>query len=557
MGDGQTKPPSYRFGNFELDTRSGELRKSGTRIRLQDQPLQILLLLLENSGELVTREQIQNKLWPPDTYVDYDNAINSAMRKLREALGDDSGDPRFIATFARRGYRFVGNIGALPTPDAHTLLPANVPTAAHAKKSAKTLVFATGALVTILTAAAAWWVWERRALNAIQLTPVPLTAAQGNEFGASFSPDGNDLAYSWDGGNDQGFSHVYVKPFGLGKPIRLTTGPTQDVSPSWSPDGRSIAFMRYHNSSCELDVVPALGGPETKVTEDFLCHPGKSSHLDLSPPSWSPDNQFLVIPIGTDAEFHQKSLFLVRVENGVRIRLTTPPDAEGADLFPVFSVDGTRLLFTRCSGDTRCGLYLLPLTQEYRASGGPSPVGKKMDESISFAGSAWTADGKAVIYSARKPREQHLMKIEAKAGAEPEPLVFAGDHAVFPAVAPHGDRLAYTEIRSQLRIWQIEPGKSTKPFAASTRAELSPRFSPDGKQVVFSSSRSGLQQIWICQEDGGEARQLTHFEGTAAGSPRWSPDGRWIVFDRHLAEGYRVFVMSSGRRANPPPRHFR
>ena len=109
MRDDGTRPSVYRFGNFDLDTRSGELRKNGTRIRLQDQPLQILLLLLQHAGELVTRAQIQNKLWPPGTYVDRDNAINSAMRKLREALGDDSGDPRFIETFARRGYRFIGN----------------------------------------------------------------------------------------------------------------------------------------------------------------------------------------------------------------------------------------------------------------------------------------------------------------------------------------------------------------------------------------------------------------------------------------------------------------
>ena len=86
-------PKAYRFGVFELDVGPGELRKHGTRIKLQEQPLQILVLLLEHAGELVTREQIQNRLWPPGTYVDYDNAINSAMRKLREALGDASEIP--------------------------------------------------------------------------------------------------------------------------------------------------------------------------------------------------------------------------------------------------------------------------------------------------------------------------------------------------------------------------------------------------------------------------------------------------------------------------------
>jgi len=101
MGEAESRRPKYRFGSFELETQRGELRKGGTRVRLQEQPLQILVLLLEHAGEVVTREQIQDKLWPPGTYVDYDNAINGAMRKLREALCDDSGDPRFIETFAQ------------------------------------------------------------------------------------------------------------------------------------------------------------------------------------------------------------------------------------------------------------------------------------------------------------------------------------------------------------------------------------------------------------------------------------------------------------------------
>jgi DNA-binding winged helix-turn-helix (wHTH) protein len=96
------------FALLVLDKRSGELRMNETRIRLQDQPLQILVLLLEHAGELVTREQIQKRLWASDTFVDFNTAINSAMRKLREALSDNSGDPRFIETMARRGYRFIG-----------------------------------------------------------------------------------------------------------------------------------------------------------------------------------------------------------------------------------------------------------------------------------------------------------------------------------------------------------------------------------------------------------------------------------------------------------------
>jgi DNA-binding winged helix-turn-helix (wHTH) protein len=100
----------FHFGVFELDLRAGELRKRGIRIKIQEQPLQILGLLIECPGEVVTREQIQKKLWDGDTFVDFDNAINSAVRKMRDALGDTSENPRLYRTVARRGYRFIAPV---------------------------------------------------------------------------------------------------------------------------------------------------------------------------------------------------------------------------------------------------------------------------------------------------------------------------------------------------------------------------------------------------------------------------------------------------------------
>ncbi len=104
-----------RFGVFEVDPASGELRKNGARIRLQGQPFQVLTALLENRGQMVTREELREKIWPADTFVDFDHGLNTAVNKIREALGDSASNPRFVETLARRGYRFlatVENIGA-------------------------------------------------------------------------------------------------------------------------------------------------------------------------------------------------------------------------------------------------------------------------------------------------------------------------------------------------------------------------------------------------------------------------------------------------------------
>jgi cholera toxin transcriptional activator len=99
-----------RFGVFELDLAAGELRKNGAKLRLQEQPFQVLALLLGRAGEVVTREELREKLWPADTFVDFDHSLNTAVNKLRETLGDSASSPRYIETLARRGYRFIAPV---------------------------------------------------------------------------------------------------------------------------------------------------------------------------------------------------------------------------------------------------------------------------------------------------------------------------------------------------------------------------------------------------------------------------------------------------------------
>src|ERR1022692_750995 len=104
-----------RFGVFEVDLAAGELRKNGARIRLQEQPFQVLTLLLQNAGQVVTRDDLREKIWPADTFVDFDHSLNTAVNKIREALGDSASSPRFVETLARRGYRFVAPVDGVAT----------------------------------------------------------------------------------------------------------------------------------------------------------------------------------------------------------------------------------------------------------------------------------------------------------------------------------------------------------------------------------------------------------------------------------------------------------
>jgi TolB-like protein/DNA-binding winged helix-turn-helix (wHTH) protein/Flp pilus assembly protein TadD len=169
--------PGYRFGAFEIDPRAGELRKHGIRIKLQDQPFQVLVMLLERPGEVVTREELRQKLWPADTFVDFDHGLNSAINKLREALGDSADAPRFIETLPRRGYRFTGVVEPLGQPVVAGVVageshqePAAPPYAAPQARPGMRWVLALGVLAVI--AVVSYFVWKRSA------TPVRVQAGK-------------------------------------------------------------------------------------------------------------------------------------------------------------------------------------------------------------------------------------------------------------------------------------------------------------------------------------------------------------------------------------------
>ena len=170
-------PRLVKFGVFELDLRSGELRKSGARLSLQQQPLQLLAVLLERPGELVTRDELRKRLWPDDTFVDFEHGLNAAVKRLRDTLGDSADSPRFVETVPRRGYRFItpASVGGMPVPLARVRRVLLLLTAG--------LAVGIGGLWIYLSA-------DRPVNSTSPLTAVPFTTLSGQEVAPAFSPDG-------------------------------------------------------------------------------------------------------------------------------------------------------------------------------------------------------------------------------------------------------------------------------------------------------------------------------------------------------------------------------
>jgi DNA-binding winged helix-turn-helix (wHTH) protein len=248
-----------RFATFEVDLQSQELRKGGLRLKLTGQPFQVLTILLEQPGTVVTREELQKRLWP-DTFVDVDHNLNTAINKIREALGDSSENPRFVETLPRRGYRFISPItvnGKVTAGVAHAA--ENSPTGGTESAARRRPLYASALLgAVILLGAGGLWIykWRETPAPSPQRTLTRITVDEGLQNEPTWSPDGRYIAYSSDRG---GKFDIWVQQVSGGDPIQITKGPGHHWQPNWSPDGKYIAY-RSEEGEGGIYVVPALGG---------------------------------------------------------------------------------------------------------------------------------------------------------------------------------------------------------------------------------------------------------------------------------------------------------
>ena len=527
-------PKSVRFGLFEADLAAGELRKRGRKVPLQDQPFQVLALLLRHPGEVVTREELQQALWPAGTFVEFEHGVNTAIKKIRQALGDDADNPRFIETLPRKGYRFIAPVEALAPP-------APAPVAAPRRRHG--LLWAGVALLVVV--AAGTGVWLLRSSGRAPETapePVPLTGYLGYEWSPSFSPEGDRVAFAWNGPKRDNFD-VYVKQIGEDQPVRLTKDPAAEYAPAWSPDGRSIAFVRHLSPERSgVFLMPAIGGRERKLTEVWR------EHVVWDRLSWHPGGRWLVVADKNSAG-EPLALFLLSVETGEKRMLTSPPQNVPGDIHPAVSPDGRTLAFVRRLSALAGDLYLLGLSADLRPPGDP----KRVTFSNTYvAGPAWYPDGHSIVFSSGDSfHEFTLWRITlrppARRAGEPERLAFAGEVTSSPAISRQG-RLAYVRSIEDTDVWRLELTGAHRVDnlpVNSTSIDHVPQYSPDGKRIAFGSNRSDSDEIWVCDADGSNAVKLTSFGGPYVAAPAWSPDGRRIAFDARPGGISELYIVSA------------
>src|SRR5262245_33479082 len=373
--------------------------------------------------------------------------------------------------------------------------------------------------------------------------PIPLTTEPGFELNPALSPDGKHVAFAWNGAGQDNFD-IYVQLVGSNSRLRLTKHPAEDLSPAWSPNEIDIAFLRkLDHVRNELLVVPALGGPERKLTETTNADHTRSRLPELA---WSPDGRWLAVSHREDGDIGE-GLFLVSAQTGEKRRLTRPPTGSDMDFAPAFAPDGRTLLFTRASGaGMAVELYILSLSEDFE------PVGEarrlKADERL-VRSPVWTLDGRHVLYLAAPnlgSRDQtELRKIAVSSAGKSERIAMLEGLIEELSLRRH---LIYTRLTNDIDIWRAEipttgsQSSQPRPLISSTRQDRQPRYSPDGKKISFGSARSGAEEIWIADADGSNPAQLTSFGGPLIGPTSWSPDSQRLVFHAR-PEGHADIFM--------------
>jgi Tol biopolymer transport system component len=468
------------------------------------------------------------------------------MNRLRQALGDSGDHPRYIETLARRGYRWMVSVEWIEVGPAFDVTP-------------RRWWFWAAALVAVtgLGGGILWFVRPAPKTPKPQLTVTPLTASPGDEGEPSFSPDGNQVAFSRDEANGSN-SHIYVKLIGTGgSPLQLTTGPASDYSPAWSPDGRYIAFLRdLSREKAAVLLIPALGGPERKIAEVFLAEVFRTAFFFCTHLTWSPDGNSLVIS-DRDSPKEPAGLFLLAIDTGEKRRLTSPASPAIGDSCPSLSPNGRTLAFSR-TVDVSADLYLLAISDALQPLGEAKRITLG---NLSGYGPAWTEDGREIVFGTLRHQPSGLWRIDVSVSegrsAEPQQLAALGENAASPAISRRGHRLAYSHLFSHTSIWhmaapggpsaheEMSAGSFNRAIISSTRHDFAPQFSPDAKRIAFVSGRSGNTEIWVCGSDGSSPVQLTSFRGPQVSTPRWSPDGGRIAFDSDAEAGWDVWMIGA------------
>ena len=552
----------FRFGQFHLSEREGELTRNGVRIKLQEQPFRVLVELLTNAGRMVTREELQQKLWPADTFVNFDVGLNTAIRKIRQTLGDDAGNPRYIETTAKRGYRFlapVDEITSAPEPAeeptsrpvpagkngfAHPETPAGKPAPVTPRSYLRYLALAAFSIVVI--AVAVLWRTQPRSSPVAErrITANPVEAPIRAAF---VSPDGKYLAYSDPTG-------MYLRQIDNGETRALPLPKDFKASPSsWFPDSTHLLVTSRDRPEQKASVwkVSILGGPPQMLLDD-----GEDGVV-------SPDGSLIAFfhrspgalyGLRGSAIFHVVGELWLAASDGQNqhkfVVAAAPNDSQsvGNEVTAVsWAPDSRRVAYIehhKVVAHSRSGDESWLLT---RSLTGEQSQLIFRDRRLAPADLCWTRDGR-VLYAcalrpdAKNPRGDYgvqAIRIDSQSGkakGDPAPVSNGLGWIGGLSVTADGKRLFLWRGNTLPQVFVSESDPSTHRMATPHRLTLDENANepaswlPDSKSILFLSDRDGVWKLFRQRIDETVAEVAVEAKNIVATIPRLSADGSEILF---------------------------
>ena len=529
-----------RFGLYEIDLVSQELRKSGVKIKIQEQPFQILALLLERPGEIVTREEIQKRLWTGDTFVDFDLGLNSAVKKLRQVLGDESDNPRFVETLYRRGYRFLApvhgselqptlvtpkplhpngeearelgdpSIGSFPSdPELHLRHP----------KATKSYLFYF--LLPLILSAGLLVGYALRPPSPPRVTGYRQITHDGLQKYILVT-DGERLYIEEN--NSGRFSVAEVSSSG-GETSFIQSPFTNLMLGGITPDASALLVGESHNKMKQsaLWTLPLPAGGPRRVGEIVV--------ESVAP---SPDGKSLI--------FANASSLYAAASDGSQVRQLFSVNGIPSGL--AFAPDGKKFCFAL--SDIRTATSAL---WEANADGSHLhpvfPIGQAPPHD---SAPQWTPDGRYLLFQRYRDGHINVWGLPLRArwfGPRPEPVQLTNGPLDFGVPLPSRDGKKIFVVGSHLRSEMIRyDGHSAFQgyFGGASITDLA--FSADGNWVTYVTVPD--KALWRSRVDGSERLQLTDPGKIWAGLPRWSPDGKQLAFmGRTVSSNWRVYLISA------------
>ena len=557
-----TASPRLRVGEFEVDLRCGEVRRDGDKVKLQELPFQILAALIERPGDVVTREEIRQKLWPTDTFVDFEHSINTAVKKLREALGDDAENPRFIETLPRYGYRLIAPVAVVETngtcaePEVAPGPPPlrspqqspqeDLPERSLSKR--RRVAAITGVLILVLLVAGSLvllipFPWHRTVASP-RSNWVQITDFSDSATSPVLSPDGHMLAFLRGPDTFVTRGQIYVKFLPDGQPVQLTHDNMLKMAPAFSPDGSRIAYTTTDPGyGWNSWVVPVLGGEAEKLLPNAAGLTWVDRQHVMFSEAGSGVMQMNVVT-ATESRASERDVYRPTNSGGMAHRSWISPDGKWVLVSEMDQLGWLPCRVLPFDGSTRGEVV------------GPTKA------RCTYAG--WSPDGRTMYFSVDAGDGYHVWRQRFPRGL-PEQLTFGATEEEGIAISPDGSTLVTSAGIREGAVWvhdsQGDRQVSGEGYALvpglgfAGGADVGSVFSPDGKRLFYLVRKEGSRawesgELWAADLDSGTSEAI--LPGILMSEFHLAPEGDRIAFAAQDAQGLSHAWVAPLDKRTPP-----